>query len=91
MYISEGLQFIKNVVISFEITQSYYGHVIAEKGMESLTLRGRFWFWGCMTNSTLSGSLNLSLLLSLFTNKEAGKASCNTSNESKTAKTSLPW
>ena len=44
-----------------------------------------------MTNSTLSGSLNLSLLLSQFTNKEAGKASCNTSNESKTAKTSLPW
>lgn len=42
MFISEGLQFVKNVVISFEITQSYYGHVIAEKGMESLTLRGRF-------------------------------------------------
>lgn len=29
MFISEGLQFVKNVVISFEITQSYYGHVTA--------------------------------------------------------------
>ena len=29
MFISEGQQFVKNVVISFEITQSYYGHVTA--------------------------------------------------------------